>query len=47
MDEEMSTTCEELVKQTEEKMLYKFLLILQESEDKADAESKIKALLNK
>lgn len=38
---------EELVKQTEEKMLYKFLLITQESKDKAEIEQKIKALLNK
>lgn len=38
---------EELVKQTEEKMLYKFLLIIQESKDKEEIEQKIKALLNK
>lgn len=38
---------EELVKQTEEKMLYKILLIIQESKDKAEIEQKIKALLNK
>ena len=47
MDEEMSTVSEELVKQTEEKMLYKMLLIVNESKDKAEVEEKIKALLNK
>lgn len=47
MDEEMSTASEELVKQTEEKMLYKFLLLLSESKDKKEAEEKIKAILNK
>lgn len=47
MDEEMSTASEELVKQTEEKMLYKLLLIVNESKDKAEVEEKIKALLNK
>lgn len=38
---------EELVKQTEEKMLYKILLIIQDSNDKEEIEAKIKALLNK
>lgn len=47
MDEEMANISEELVKQTEEKMLYKFLTILNESKDKAEIEEKIKALLNK
>lgn len=47
MDEEMSTASEELVKQTEEKMLYKILLIISESEDKAEVEEKVKALLNR
>lgn len=47
MDEDMGTASEELVKQTEEKMLYKMLLILNESKDKAEAEEKVKALLNK
>lgn len=47
MDEEMSTASEELVNQTEEKMLYKMLLIVKESKDKAEVEEKIKALLNK
>lgn len=47
MEEEMSTASEELVKQTEEKMLYKMLLIVNESKDKAEVEEKIKALLNK
>lgn len=47
MEEEMSTASEEIVKQTEEKMLYKVLLILKESKDKAEAEEKVKALLNK
>lgn len=47
MDEEMSTASEELVKQTEEKMLYKILLILNESKDKEEAEAKIKALLER
>lgn len=47
MDDEMSTASEELVKQTEEKMLYKVLLIIKESKDKAEIEEKIKALLNK
>lgn len=47
MDDDMSTASEELVKQTEEKMLYKMLLIIKESEDKAEIEQKIKALLDK
>lgn len=47
MDDDMSTASEELVKQTEEKMLYKMLLIVKESEDKAEVEEKIKALLDK
>ncbi len=47
MNEEMSTASEELVKQTEEKMLYKILLIISESKDKAEVEAKIKALLNR
>ncbi len=38
---------EELVRQTEEKMLYKILLIIQESKDKAEIEQKVRALLNK
>ena len=47
MDDDMSTASEELVKQTEEKMLYKMLLIVKESKDKAEVEEKIKALLYK
>lgn len=38
---------EELVKQTEEKTLYKILLIIKESKDKEEVEKKVKALLNK
>ena len=36
---------EELVKQTEEKMIYKILLILKETQDKEEAVKKIEALL--
>ena len=42
MDDDMSTASEELVKQTEEKMLYKMLLMVKESKDKAEVEEKIK-----
>ena len=47
MDDDMSTASEELVKQTEEKMLYKMRLMVKESKDKAEVEEKIKALLDK
>ena len=47
MDDDMSTASEELVKQTEEKMLYKMLLMVKERKDKAEVEEKIKALLDK
>ena len=47
MGDDMSTASEELVKQTEEKMLYKMLLMVKESKDKAEVEEKIKALLDK
>lgn len=46
MDEEMNLS-EELVKQTEEKTLYKVLLIIKESISKDEVEEKVKALLNK
>lgn len=44
MEEDMNQA-EELVKQTEEKMIYKTLLILKESKDKEEAAKKIEALL--
>ncbi|WP_144398176.1 hypothetical protein [Criibacterium bergeronii] len=44
MNEEMNQA-EELVKQTEEKMIYKILLILKEAKDKEEAIKKIEALL--
>lgn len=36
-----------LVEQTEEKMIYRFLLIIAESKDKEEIEEKVKALLIK
>lgn len=44
MEEEMNQS-EELVKQTEEKMIYKILLILKEAKDKEEAIKKIEALI--
>lgn len=46
MDEDMNAS--ELLKETvEEKMIYKFLLMIQESESLEELEEKTKALLNK
>lgn len=50
MDEDMNTG-EQLVEQTEEKMIYKFLLMLKETQESgqnlSQLEEKVKALLNK
>lgn len=50
MDEGMNTS-EQLVEQTEEKMIYKFLLMVKEAQEKGEnlegLENKLKALLNK
>ncbi len=43
--EELNNT-EELVKQTEEKMIYKILLMLEECQDLDAAKDKIKNLIN-
>lgn len=43
--EELNST-EELVKQTEEKMIYKILLMLEEHQDLDAAKDKIKNLIN-
>lgn len=40
-------TSEVLVKETEEKMLYKFLLMINESETIAELKEKVEALLQK
>ena len=46
MDEEMNQA-EVSREETEEKMIYKFLLMIKESKDLKDLEEKVKALLNK
>lgn len=45
--DEMANQAEELVKQVEEKMLYKFLDIIKGCESVDEVEEKIRALLNK
>lgn len=44
--EEMNAS-EQLVEQTEEKMIYKFLLMIKESNSLEELEEKTKTLLNK
>lgn len=50
MDDEMNTS-EQLVEQTEEKMIYKFLLMVKEAQENNQSlgqlEETLKALLNK
>lgn len=47
MDEEMGNVSEILKETTEEKMIYKILLLLNECKDLDEAREKVKALLNK
>lgn len=47
MDDEMGNVSELLKETAEEKMIYKFLLMIQESKSLEELEEKTKALLNK
>ena len=47
MDEEMGNVSELLKEEAEQKMIYKFLLMIKESKSLEELEEKTKALLNK